>query len=415
MILPAVHGDDIPVDAALTVETEFEGGSARILNVDSAAGVIQIVPAGDPIRGWPAWWCFRVKGLKKGQRLRVTVFPSTSILPAGRPGGGKKLSAAWAMPDQAAWSADQNIWNQTSPGKREAGAMHYDITAAATDVWIAWGPMATPSITHSWLAKAAERHSFAETFELAITREDRVVACIRVSDGALPVITRPVIWLQARQHAWESGSSWVARGILDWLTGESKDAVWLREHALICIVPIMDVDRTATGDGGKESTPHDHNRDWSKKPHYPEVAAVQGLIRKWDAQKRMAVFVDLHNPAPSNRKAYFYIPPDEVMNEARTKRRATFLKTIQQTWDASIPFDPKSRSTGPGYHPLWRQISTTWVTEHCGDETVSVCLETAWNTPQSTASGYREVGRTLGGGIAKFLRSNPMTTRARTE
>jgi murein tripeptide amidase MpaA len=81
-----------------------------------------------------------------------------------------------------------------------------------------------------------------------------------VSEAASPAPAG--IWIQARQHAWESGSGWVARGLVEWLLGEDADASWLRLHAELFVVPIMDVDNAATGNGGKEADPRDHNRDW---------------------------------------------------------------------------------------------------------------------------------------------------------
>jgi hypothetical protein len=397
--------DTMPRDLSsqITIDTDFEGGSARVIALDQSSVSVRIMPGGDPERGWPAWWCFRVKGLAKGQLFKVSVVPSTSILPFGRPGGGRPLSRRWAMPDRAAWSADSEHWKQTPPGRQDDDGITYELTATGEDMWVAWGPLVTPAVTNGWLKVVAAKHECAGMFELSKTREGRTIRGIRIVSGDSPVETRPVVWLQARQHAWESGSSWVARGIIEWVTGDSVDAVWLRQNMLTFIVPIMDVDRVVTGDGGKESTPHDHNRDWSDQPHYPEVAAVQRRISTWSAQDRMPVFIDLHNPGPNDREAYYYVPPDEATDDFRKLRLNLFLDEINSAWDAPIPFDRTTRSTGPSYHPLWQQISTTWVIQHSNIKTVSACLETAWNTPGSTTEGYHQVGVSVGTGVSRFL------------
>jgi hypothetical protein len=387
----------------LVVDSDFEGGSARVIEIDQERGSIQIMPAGDPMRGWPAWWSCRVSGLTEGQTLKLGVVSSTRIIPAGHPGAGKPLSASWALPQRAAWSADGLQWLQTSPGKRDGASMVYELTAVGSELWVAWGPPATPNMMNRWLDSTAAAHPFAETFELAETREGRTVRGIRIASGEKPLEGRPVVWLHARQHAWESGSSWVARGVGEWLVEDSAESVWLRENTQVFLVPIMDIDRVATGDGGKESTPHDHNRDWSDHPHYPEVAAVQKRIRNWTSEDRMVVFVDLHNPGPNDQRAYFYVAPDEAMDPIRKRQRTRFLDTIQSAYDGPIPLDRKTRSTGPSYHPLWQQISSTWVTQHGGDDTVAVCLETPWNTPNSTAAGYVGVGAGLMKGVTRFL------------
>ena len=67
----------------------------------------------------------------------------------------------------------------------------------------------------------------------------------------------------------------MAQGFAEWLLSDAADAAWLRQHAEIFIVPIMDVDNTATGNGGKDAQPQDHNRDWSPQPHWNEIIAAQ--------------------------------------------------------------------------------------------------------------------------------------------
>lgn len=396
----AVAGAD-----SLTVNSDFEGGSARVLEIDHNRGFVRIMPGGDPERGWPAWWCCQIQGLRPGQQLTLSVVPASGSLPSGRPGAGKPLAAKWAMPDRAAWSIDGKLWQQTPCGQRGDAEITYELKVSTGEVWIAWGPLATPATVLPWLTSAAAEHDFVETFELASTREGRSVHGIQIAAGEKPLDRRPVIWMQARQHAWESGSSWVARGVRDWLLSDAADAVWLRSHALVFLVPIVDVDRVATGDGGKEAVPHDHNRDWTDAPHYPEIAAIQERIRGWSDERRMAVFIDLHNPGPNSKEAFFFGAPDEVFDEVRKAQRSGFVDTIRTTWDAAIPLENVVRSTGPNYHPLWKQISSTWVTLHANNDTIAVCLETPWNTPYSTTTGYREVGASLAKGVARFFQS----------
>lgn len=392
--------------ASLTVDTMFEGASARVLNVDTEQQTIHIMPGGDPQNGWPAWWCFRVTNLVKGQSFHVAVIGATAELPPGRPGAGRPLSPSWAMPTRAAWSSNGRQWQHTAEGDRQHGQIRYALTAAGPEMWIAWGPVATPSLVTDWVESAVSASEFATTFELATSRGGRAVRGIRVMSGTQPEQSRPVVWLQARQHAWESGSSWVAKGIMDWLTEDTPESSWLRSNTVVYVIPIMDVDRCATGDGGKESVPHDHNRDWSDSPHYPEVAAAQSHIRRWISQNRLAAFIDLHNPGPGNHEAFFFVAPDEVMTRQSLSRRAEFLDTVKASWDSPIPLDRETKSTGPRYHPLWQQISSNWVAVNAPNKTVSACLETAWNTPHSTTDGYRQTGAALAGGLTLFLQRN---------
>ena len=201
-----------------------------------------------------------------------------------------------------------------------------------------------------------------------------------------------------------SGSCWVARGFAEWLVSADADAKWLRANAEVFVVPIMDVDNAATGNGGKEANPRDHNRDWDDQPFYPEVAAAQQRLRGLVQEQRLAVFLDLHNPGPGDLKPFFFTGPPELLAEAARANRTIFLAATAARITAPLTLDPNPHVTGPAYHPLWKQMSGLWVSAHGNPHTVAACLETSWNTPHSTTDGYRAVGRELGRTTADYLR-----------
>jgi hypothetical protein len=285
--------------------------------------------------------------------------------------------------------------------------MTWRVPAAGTSMWLAWGPPFTPRDASALVTRLTAGHSFAEAFTLARTREDREVPAARIHEGKPPGADCFGVWVQARQHAWESGGSWVCRGFAEWLAGEDEAARWMREHAEIFIVPIMDVDHVATGDGGKEALPQDHNRDWSDAPHWPEVAAAQRRLAALATEHRLDVFLDLHNPGATDLGSYFYTGEDSLLQEVGLRRRERFLALARQQFTGPIPYDPKTRASGAGYHPLWRKISNNWVSVHGHPHTLALCLETAWNTPASTSDGYLATGRQLGAALAAYLRENP--------
>lgn len=391
-----------PLYAGLSVKTDFEGGSATVDAIDESKREIYLRPGGDPARGWPCWWFVRIDGIGKGESATLVVRGSER--PARNNGAdtGKPLSPNWAMPASAAVSDDGVNWRQTGLGTRETDRISYPLAGNGGPLWVAWGPPFTSREASVLLDEAVKAGpGVASVFELARTREDRVVRGLRISaeDGE----TKPAVWIQARQHAWESGASWVARGLVEWLLGDEPEAKWLREHAEIFVIPIMDVDRVATGDGGKESDPRDHNRDWTDAPHYPEIAATQKRLLALAAEKRLAVFLDLHNPAANDRRPFFFVGPPELLADVGRANRERFLGLAAAKIDGPLAVDPKPRVTGQHYHPLWRQISGQWVNDHGNPFTMAACLETSWNTPHSTTVGYRAVGRKLGGTVSAYL------------
>lgn len=391
----------------LAVRTDFEGGSARVLEQDATQRRVRIAPAGDVRHGWPCWWYLRLDGLTAGQRWVLEVVPSDQVMPQGK-NAGRPLAAAWCQPQRAAWSSDNHHWHQTEAGTpREGGVMAYEVTATGPSLWLAWGPPLTPQSAQSLLKRLAQDRPWAQVLELARSRQDRPCLALCLTEGERSRPQRLAIWVQARQHAWESGSSWVARGLAEWLVSDHPRAAALRQQSEIWIVPIMDVDNVATGNGGKEAFPQDHNRDWTDQPIYPEVAAAQQQLRRLSADGRLALFVDLHNPAPGDVRPFFFVCPDETLTETGRRNLDRWLMVCRAEMTGPLVLSDQPRVSGASYDPLWKQMSKNWVAAHAPPFAVSATLETAWNTPASNTAGYRTLGMQLGLAIERYLREDP--------
>lgn len=393
---------------ALDVESDFEGASIRSVQKNVETQTIRFMPGGDPKRGWPCWWNFRVTGLDLAKLLNLEVSGSDSPMPqANGVPSNKPLAGEWAMPERAFYSIDGKSWKQTKPGRKEGNKIAYSLPVESSTLLVAWGPPYPPSHATAFVRDTAARASFAASLELGKSREGRSVPMLRINEGDLPKTRRFGVWIQARQHAWEAGSSWVCEGLAEWILGNDSEAAWLRQTAEIYVVPIMDIDNTATGNGGKEALPHDYNRDWMETPNWNEVAAAQSSVRELAKENRMDVFLDLHNPAPNDKKAFFYVLPDEYVREPMLTKRNEFIELANKTIGAVFPMLEKPKTTGPKYHPLWKQISGTWVSMNANPHTVSLCLETPWNTESSTVEGYKAVGAALGKTLQQYLSRQP--------
>lgn len=393
---------------SLSVDADFEGGSVSEVEIDRSTGSISFRPGGDPQQGWPCRWYFRVNGIAPGATITLRLQASQATAASG-PLAKKPLAATWAMPEQATFSVDGKSWRHTAQGVRRDDAMIYTIKPDAESCWIAWGPPYTPSTAAAFVRAMSEKSPHAKATELCRSRAERSVPMLHVREGERKPEQRFGVWVQARQHAWESGSSWVAQGFGEWLLSEDADAAWLRQHAEIFLVPIMDVDNTATGNGGKDALPQDHNRDWSPQPHWNEVKAAQTRVSDLIVAGRMDVFLDLHNPAPGD-PSFFYILEPSALQEPMIGLRDRFIELAYgriSKIKPQVPMSNKPKTTGPSYHPLWRQISANWVSMHGNPHTVSLCLETAWNAKSGNSESYRAVGANLAAAVREYLAQRP--------
>jgi murein tripeptide amidase MpaA len=55
------------------------------------------------------------------------------------------------------------------------------------------------------------------------------------------------VFISARVHPGESNSSWIMKGVIDFLTGNSIEARALRENFVFKIVPILNPDGVING------------------------------------------------------------------------------------------------------------------------------------------------------------------------
>jgi hypothetical protein len=373
----------------LDVLSDFPGGSADVVRIDQQTGTIVLSPQAHADRGWACWWYGKVVGASPGQTITIDVG-----------------DAPWATPDRAMVRFGQQPWRQTEPGTRNGKRMVYRVQAETTDFWIAWGPPFLLDDAQQ-LVTAASSHRYAHPIELCRTRDGWPVPGIVVSEA--DETKQPLgIWIQARQHAWESGSSWVAKGLVEWLVSDAPEAQRLRRKAVITVVPIMDVDNVQRGAGGKNQQPQDHNRDWSSRPHWRSVAAAEEAIQSMDQAGRFDLFIDLHNPGAGDKHPYYYLPPADQMSEKAKRNLAKFLRASREQITGPLSFTGKTIESGENYDPqAWQRISKNWVIGNTREHVVAVTLETAWNTPHSTVQGYQQVGRQLGRAIASYAKENP--------
>jgi hypothetical protein len=121
-------------------------------------------------------------------------------------------------------------------------------------------------------------------------------------NGNLPMDS-PTVWLMFRQHAWESGSSWTADGMLRHLP---KGVIWK-------VLPCCDPDGMALGGVRFNRHGFDLNRNWDSPDDFrlrPEICYQKAAIENWLRQKgRCDLFLSLHNTETSE---YLEGPPGGV-------------------------------------------------------------------------------------------------------
>jgi hypothetical protein len=390
----------------LTVSTDFEGSSAVVESIDQESAVIRITPAGPKDRGWACWWFFRIDGITPGQAITIELYPNRSY----RVPTGEELAPIWSMPERATFSTDGKTWRHTEAGIRTGDSMRYTQMIDQEQAWFAWGPPFTPTDAETLVDSIAKQCTHAKAFELCKTRGGRPVPALRIHEGDSETTSpRHGVWINARQHAWECGSSWVCAGLAEWLVSNCERAAWLRQNAEVILVPIMDIDGTAEGIGGKHQLPRDHNQDWTQEPHWNSVRAAMAGISKMNEGGNFDVYLDLHSPGRGSRKPFYFIMSRELLSPRGNRNLSLFLEAGRTEITDPLRLDVNTHISGPDPNRNPTDIteknsSRKWVAAHSADHVVAITLETSWNTPHSTVDGYKTVGRQQGLAIEHYLR-----------
>lgn len=387
-------------DGELRVRSDFPGGNAEVVSLDQESSVLRIMPEIRPGRGWPCWWFLRVEGLKAGQKFTLEVQAQT------QPYRDKTvLNAAWCQPKHAAVSYDGSEWQLSPAAEFTADKIaRYRFQVSSESLAIAWGPPFLPADAEQLLARLAAQLPDAVRFDLAESRDGRKVQGIRI--GREEAVHQ--VWVNARQHAWEAGGSWVGKGFIEWIAGDAPEARQLRQEACIHFVPIMDIDNVAVGAGGKDAQPRDHNRDWSEQPIYPEVAAAQQRIQEIIKRRGLAVYVDLHNPG-ANDPTFFFGPFDlEQMQGTQQRNYQRWIELAAERIVEPMRVEPRYRvASYVTSDEERRRMSSQWVRDQAGDAALSVTLETRWNAPMGSQAGYGQIGAGLAQTLAAYIAQDP--------
>jgi hypothetical protein len=94
--------------------------------------------------------------------------------------------------------------------------------------------------------------------------QGRDLLLITVTDFETPDANKKTIWLQARQHAWEGGTSYVAEGSLRFAVSNATDAKKLRAENVCIFTPMVAVDGCAIGLPRFNIHGYDPNRHWDE-------------------------------------------------------------------------------------------------------------------------------------------------------
>jgi hypothetical protein len=173
------------------------------------------------------------------------------------------------------------------------------------------------------------------------TVEGRHLEIMRIGNPRAPFR----VFVRARAHPWEAGSSWVAEGLVHRLLQDDEAARRYLERYCVYVLPMANKDGVVHGRTRFNLQGKDLNRDWDK-PADPNLAPENYALEKWleamiKTGQRPHLALELHNDG--NGQLHVSRAPVPQLDRY-LQRMALFERLLRQhTWFTE-------GSTGPGFH-----------------------------------------------------------------
>jgi len=344
----------------VTFSTAFEGGSlGRIEKLNETTFRVHVLGQQDE-RGRnraATWYCFRMDRVQ-GRDLTVTITDFVgeyNDVPGSVP-MNEKIRPAMSEDGRTWGHAEDMTWDKE---KKEATVR---IKPKQDSVWLATQAM----YPHSRLVALVDElrqspHARIEVIGKSVQGRDLYL--VTVTDFARSDANKKTIWLQARQHAWEAGTSYVAEGALRFAVSDTPEARDLRESNICIFTPMVAVDGCAIGLPRFNVHGYDPNRHWDEVnlrdkrflELMPEVWYFKKAILSHVARGgRIDLMLNMHNTETG----------EYVATQADDMASLTKMNVMYDRLLAATSFDPappqKLRSGGPGGG------NTNWLYQEAG-------------------------------------------------
>lgn len=278
----------------------FAGGALGRIEQLGATEFRVHVPGQQDARGrnrQATWYAFRIDDpAGRALTLRLASFKGEyNDRPARSPAG------AWLRP---VVSDDGETWRHVEAADWDEAAdeLTFIVPPGGTTRWVAHVPPYPRRRLDALLREiGALRH--ARTEVIGETAQGRPLHLVTVTDPTVSDQAKSVLWMQARQHAWEAGTSFVMEGALRFATSDDPDARALRAAHVLMFVPMIDLDGVERGTVRFNANGYDFNRHWGEVDlrdkrwleQVPETWYVKQALLARHARQPIALALNLHN------------------------------------------------------------------------------------------------------------------------
>jgi hypothetical protein len=326
-----------PVEAPVTFNKNFEGASLGRIEVLGPATFRCNVEGQQDARGHnrqTSWFYFRMDHVK-GRAITLTLCDFVGEY------NDKPGAVAMGPGIVPVFSADGRTWAHFAESAAAWDDVKKELTLTFTpdgdSIYVAHiAPYTTADLAR--LLADVKTSPNAKIEMIGKSLQNRDLTMVTVTDASTPDEGKRVIWLQARQHAWEAGTSWIMDGALRFAVGDDDAAKQLRRTTVCHFTPMVDPDGVANGRVRFNGNGYDVNRHWPAV----DLRSKEWLERSpeaWYAKRaitscgRIDLMVNLHNTETAE-----YLETFAAGDEALRPMRKLFDLMVERS-----AFDPSKK------------------------------------------------------------------------
>ncbi len=341
---------------SITFHKDFEGGSfSRVEQISSNHFRCHVEGQSDE-RGrnrQATWYFFRIDGAGR----RELTLSLTNLVGEYNDKPGAVSMNAETVP---VFSHDGENWQHFTAMDWNAEAKEATVRARpeGASIWIAHVPPYGVARLQR-LVRELKQSPRARVEIIGQSVERRDLHLITVTDFSKADTTKKTVWLMARQHAWEAGTSYVMEGAIRFVTSDDPTAQALRAQVVFKFVPMIALDGVVHGKVRFNLNGYDLNRHWNDanwqaaefRRDMPEIWAVKkAIFASLDEGHKIDLMVNLHNTETGE---FLRTQADDV----ETQR---LFAQLEESLLAKTTFDPSVKISTTkeqinDTNSLWRQ------------------------------------------------------------
>ena len=312
-----INNIGIPPEDIINFESNFECGNLQLVYLDEMNNYQLFLHNDTNTTGYSQWFFFRIINVKKNQKINLNIMNFQRKTTKYSNGlkiwyystkKNKEKNISWHHTTEKVDYYQNGLYRYINGKRQYYYTLSFDYTIEYDDDEIYFAnciPFTYSDIIkdlNEYTKKENDKYYFFERKKLCSTLIGNDVDYFNINNN-IDLLNfeennnkKKGIVLFARQHPGETVGSWVIKGAIELLLGESAEAKYLRDNFIIKVIPMVNVDGVICGNSRTSLAGCDLNRRWVNPNEYlyPEIYFLKELIYKFSKKNKVEYIIDFH-------------------------------------------------------------------------------------------------------------------------